>query len=977
MTAQNPPSGEERQEQESARQLRGQVPPGLKKGRVERMATPPSTTQGPPGRGLPQPPVPAEQGPAGYPPGAAPPGRQGTRNPASWPGIEQQQGVQQGRNPISWPGIEQQQTRNPASWPGIEQQQTRNPASWPGIEQQQQTRNPASWPGIEQQQTRNPASWPGIEQQQTRNPISWSGIEQQQGMQQAKNPASWPGIEQQPDMQQRSQIPSWPAQPATGDSHADQQRSLPGQVQADEALLHKRGFPVPHRPGQNDDPLSGRNLPQAQPPMPGAKAPADQQTQIMASPAVSNEPHMRPPAIPHTPQPPAMGAQHMLTQQETVRPWPVQHGNQAEAIQQPRGIRPQPGRKHGLFEPEIDENGNMILYRSPNFFVRTVYRPGLRRNPISKPTGNTTAMHRVVPGQQERLAQSETRMMPHVELNRTAWKSKIPVPAWLETLVVILGLLASLLAHGLNMFNAPRYEIDEGTYMASAWAILNGQIANYPYGYGHPPLAWMQLAGLVQLVGGFFTFGNALNTGRVLMLVYAVGSTLLIYLLVRRLGGSRAAALLAMILFALSPLSVDYQRLVLLDNIGTFWMLLSLYLIFVSESRLSYITLGGISFGLALLSKEVFVMFLPGMIYAVWLQTTRFQRKFALVAFAYTICALGSSFVLMAVLKGELFPDSWHILGDNHQHLSLIGTFAGQAQRGGSSSGNIYSSWKNWVDTDNLLMWGSVVAIAFNALAGWWHRKLWVFAGLAICFWVLLLRGLVSGSGVVFTFYLIPLIPISAINMVLAIHTLLSLLLKLRLPRMDIVRALLTLGVIAVIIPYDVMQSANIFTMHTTSAQTEAMVWIRDHIPRNDFVVIPPYLYMDLRVPGGAGVGNGAPYPYAHVYFNVAGDPEIYDKILHNDADRIDYFISDSGMQDFLNSPSSGDDHLNLLKQAFANSVVVKQFSAPDEGTTLVIKIYQVRHKPKHMASAPSPGTDPPQLAQRSTMLVARRLHMQ
>jgi hypothetical protein len=40
----------------------------------------------------------------------------------------------------------------------------------------------------------------------------------------------------------------------------------------------------------------------------------------------------------------------------------------------------------------------------------------------------------------------------------------------------------------------------------------------------------------------------------------------------------------------LEPLwSVTYQREVFLDNSGTFWLLLSLYLIIVSKSRLSHI----------------------------------------------------------------------------------------------------------------------------------------------------------------------------------------------------------------------------------------------------------------------------------------------------------------------------------------------------------------------------------------------------
>ncbi len=58
------------------------------------------------------------------------------------------------------------------------------------------------------------------------------------------------------------------------------------------------------------------------------------------------------------------------------------------------------------------------------------------------------------------------------------------------------------------------------------------------------------------------------------MMFYAIGSTLLVYLIMRRFDGSKVTALLAMVMFSLSPLCISYQRLVLLDNIATFWLLL-------------------------------------------------------------------------------------------------------------------------------------------------------------------------------------------------------------------------------------------------------------------------------------------------------------------------------------------------------------------------------------------------------------------
>ena len=211
-------------------------------------------------------------------------------------------------------------------------------------------------------------------------------------------------------------------------------------------------------------------------------------------------------------------------------------------------------------DPQEIENGNVILYRSHNFFLRTVYRPGQKQNPLRKPTGNTVVMPKVMPHQETRIADSETRLMPNVTLSTAKQTRAIPLPTWLEAIVVVLGLATAFVFHAYNIFNFPRYELDEGTYISNAWAITQGLISPYPYGYGHPPLAWMQIAAWMQLTGGPFTFGNALNSGRVFMLFYAVGSALLVYLIVRRWSGSRSAALLALIIFSLSPLSVTFQR---------------------------------------------------------------------------------------------------------------------------------------------------------------------------------------------------------------------------------------------------------------------------------------------------------------------------------------------------------------------------------------------------------------------------------
>ena len=592
-----------------------------------------------------------------------------------------------------------------------------------------------------------------------------------------------------------------------------------------------------------------------------------------------------------------------------------------------------------------------MLFRAQHFFVRTTIHPNKRpnANPLRKPTGNTTMMPKIIPNQENRVASSETRMMPALDVPNNEQKRKILIPGWLEGIIVALSVIASVVAHAYNMFNYPRYEMDEGTYMAAAWAVVNGKIDAHAYGYGHPPFAWMQLAGRVQLAGGFFIFGNAINTGRVLMLLYTLGSTLLVYLIMRKVTSNRTTALLTLAIFAFSPLSLTLQRLVLLDNIATFWLLLSLYLLVISRSRLQFMALSAICFGLAMLSKEVLILYMPGMIYGVWLYSTKFQRKFSLVAFTYAFVAVGSLFFLMALLKGELFPKGL-LPWDHNEHLSLISTFLKQTQRG-AKEGSVIDSVNGWYATDPLLVIMSIVPLIFNVLAGWWNRTQLFFAILALSFWLLFVRG-----GVVFAFYIIPLIPLIAINGALMINTIADGIG--RFVRLDLLRAFLVICALGGVLFFDTTHSNNIYTSHITQVQTDTMAWIRANVPRGSYVVMNAYLYLDMHEHGGAAVGDGATIPNSDVYVNIATDPALYTPIAGN-WDRIDYIVADSQVEAYIKDTKTLGPNAMFLYDAYTHSgpLPCADFKYNNE---YEIKIFCVQHRtPRPVVLSPGPGNLP------------------
>ncbi len=173
---------------------------------------------------------------------------------------------------------------------------------------------------------------------------------------------------------------------------------------------------------------------------------------------------------------------------------------------------------------------------------------------------------------------------------------------YLDLILLAVLLIIAGTAHAYNMFHFPYYENDEGAYLSYAWSFLTqGKLAPYTYWYDHSPAGWIFMAIWAKLSGGFFTFGPSVNSGRVFMLLLHLGTIGFLYYIVKRLTNSRLAVIIAVLIFALTPLGIYYQRRVLLDNIMIFWVFLSLALLYKTHLRLSAIALSAITFGIAVL----------------------------------------------------------------------------------------------------------------------------------------------------------------------------------------------------------------------------------------------------------------------------------------------------------------------------------------------------------------------------------------
>lgn len=239
-------------------------------------------------------------------------------------------------------------------------------------------------------------------------------------------------------------------------------------------------------------------------------------------------------------------------------------------------------------------------------------------------------------------------------------------PSWLRRhggALVLVALLAVITAvHATGATRWPGFGDDEGTYVAQAWAVLNGQgLTHYTYWYDHPPLGWLQLAGLRGLAGPFLQDLPAVAAGRVLMLVPLVASCALLWLWARRLGLRVPAAALAVVLLGLSPLSVAFLRGVYLDTFALPWVLAAFALAATRRGRLWSYAGSGACFAVAVLTKETMLLLLPALLLQLWQTCDRRTRAFCVTAFGSLLTAVGLAYPLYAVLKGELFPGPDHV----------------------------------------------------------------------------------------------------------------------------------------------------------------------------------------------------------------------------------------------------------------------------------------------------------------------------
>ena len=450
--------------------------------------------------------------------------------------------------------------------------------------------------------------------------------------------------------------------------------------------------------------------------------------------------------------------------------------------------------------------------------------------------------------------------------------------------LAVVGIAAlAAIPHAINMWSYPAFSIadDEGIYASQAIAWLHsGGLSPYSYSYDHAPGGWIQLGIFYALTGGPGAFGTPIDGGRVFMLVLHVGSALLLYRLVRLLGGSKPAAVLAVVVMSLSPLAAFYQRMVLLDNIMVFWLLLALVLAIDARSR-GWLALSGIAFGIAMLSKEFAALLAPIMIALGWRRDG--WRGVVTLAGAAALAVL--PYPAYALSRGELLPVAdpylpYVVANDAAARPSLMSTLIWQLTRPGGGTFSLTNNFvwylrNDWLWRDPTLLVLGVAAICWNGLRRRRGVALAAIIGLIPCLY--LARG-----GITFGFYIVFALPFLALNLALALDPVFS--------RFSFAPRLRLAGSLLVLLLGTYWWSGTLqplYTEHPDAPARAAAAWIKTYIPATATIVGRDDLLAYLREPI-----DGPAFLGFQVHWEVVNDPAVAADLGY-DWSRIDYLIVD------------------------------------------------------------------------------------
>jgi 4-amino-4-deoxy-L-arabinose transferase-like glycosyltransferase len=492
---------------------------------------------------------------------------------------------------------------------------------------------------------------------------------------------------------------------------------------------------------------------------------------------------------------------------------------------------------------------------------------------------------------------------------------------------LLFAILSGLITLGYHLFEYPLYSTDEGIYVERAWSVITeGHLNPYTYIFDHAPGGWLLVAAWeVILPHQFLAFGNPVNSGRVLMLLLHAVSVFFLFQIAHKLSGGLRAPLIATFFFNFSPLAIYYDRMVLLDNIMVFWVLLSVYLLLRRETRVFTGMWSGLAFGVSVLSKENAIFFAPTILYLLIRRVSgHANRRFTIMFWLFAAAASISVYFLFATLTNQLLPSGldFSLSHPPGGHASLLYEMWYQLHR---NQGTLFSHgsflFTMWLPKDPFLVVGGTAAMLISLCLGWRERKqnpgLLIAGTLALEIAFYLVRG-----SVILDFYVIPLIPMYALCIGLVADRALKRVpvpfLRVAVPA--VAAALLLLPTGGYLLTHGQkgqLQAADVYYLPLAYLQQEQISWIQRNVPSDAKIISDDDIWVALH--------DGHPsYPNDVSHWNAVGDPVVLKKEFGGgNWQEIDYIAMSNGMKAAMIGNNAGGQENWILNALDNHSVEV------------------------------------------------------
>ncbi|ELT45935.1 ArnT family glycosyltransferase [Arthrobacter nitrophenolicus] len=429
-----------------------------------------------------------------------------------------------------------------------------------------------------------------------------------------------------------------------------------------------------------------------------------------------------------------------------------------------------------------------------------------------------------------------------------------------DQMAAFLIAVAALSLSWWNILDAPGYQDDEGTYTAQALSTLHGSLAPYTYWYDHPPLGWVQLAALAWLPGILGLGGEvAVGQMRYVVALYFVASTVLVFLIARRLNLRLPFAVLAALLYCISPLSLVLGRQVFIDNVGLPWLLLAFYLVLSPQLKLWDHVGAAACFAVAVLSKETLAIFGPALLVALLHRPKWETRSFSLIGFLSVGGLILGFFPLLAILQGELVSGPGHVsLQDALAYQFVSRPGSGSILDAGSGRQELVLGWMYY---DNLLL---LLGAAAAAVCLAQREARWIPAAL-----LLFAAPVLIGHGYLPGMYIIAAIPFLALATSVAADFASRILSKIfglvRLPgrqqsplaapgqgpaALVAANAVLILSLALVVVPPWSATNQRLMAGNENADWNKALEWSKENLPKDDVALVPYSMWQDLNADG-------------------------------------------------------------------------------------------------------------------------------